>query len=154
MDQFIFLLLISGQISLLKIISKQNNFSINNYISNLEDKFSISFGNEKDFEKINCFIFIGNNFFLPIILLLKIFNFFFEFRISKIPNDLGGIIVLYPYFIKKEKGYFKNKLHIFYISNIDRVYKNESLYNLFWLKCLFNHLSPVKIENKKLFFCL
>ena len=90
--------------------------------------------------------------FLPIILLLKIFNFFFEFRISKIPNDLGGIIVLYPYFIKKEKGYFKNKLHIFYISNIDRVYKNESLYNLFWLKCLFNHLSPVKIENKKLFF--
>ena len=39
LDQFIFLLLISGQISLLKIISKQNNFSINNYISNLEDKF-------------------------------------------------------------------------------------------------------------------
>ena len=23
---------------------------------------------------------------------------------------------------------------------------------MFWLKCLFNHLSPVKIENKKLFF--
>ena len=61
---------------------------------------------------------------------------------------LSYILIL----LKKKKDILKNKLHIFYISNIDRVYKNESLYNLFWLKCLFNHLSPVKIENKKLFF--
>ena len=90
--------------------------------------------------------------FLPLIIFLKIINIFYKLKILRISSILGGNMDLYPFLIKLEHNELKRELLIIFISDIERVYSNKELYNLFWLKSLFYRLSPLKIKNENFFY--
>ena len=51
-------------------------------------------------------IFLTIIIFLPIVSLIVAINIFKKVKIYRIPEITGGLILLYPYIVKKKSGFF------------------------------------------------
>jgi putative glycosyltransferase (TIGR04372 family) len=96
-------------------------------------------------------IFLTIIIFLPIVSLIVAINIFKKVKIYRIPEITGGLILLYPYIVKKKAGFFGNQIHIFYINRYHQIYEKKDIYNFYWLKKIFNKVSPIKFSKEKNF---
>ena len=103
-------------------------------------------------------IFLSLFMFLPVIFLIMIISLFKKIKIYQISEITGGSLLLYPYLVKKKAGFFSKQIHIFYINRYHQIYEKKYIYNFYWIKKIFDAVSPINISNKNAFliynFCL
>lgn len=103
-------------------------------------------------------IFLSLFMFLPVIFLITVISLFKKIKIYQISEITGGSLLLYPYLVKKKAGFFSKQIHIFYINRYHQIYEKKNIYNFYWIKKIFDAVSPINFSNKNAFliynFCL